>query len=71
MAGYRRSPYEDIDSCSLHGNVSFRLQGENTVSWCKTNAPSKYEAITNKCGSFNAKWEHTNTYTIVHQKLIY
>lgn len=55
----------------LYGNISFPLQGENTVSWCETKAPLKYEAITNKCGSFAAKWEQTYTFAIKHQKLIY
>jgi hypothetical protein len=62
---------DGINDGGLYGNISFPLYGDVQVSWCETKAPSKYEATTNKCGSFYALWEHDYTYTISHEKLIY
>jgi hypothetical protein len=72
--GSWNNPITDGDGImdgGVNGNISIRLQGEVPVSWCETKAPLKYEAITNKCGSFDAKWEKTYTFVIKHQKLIY
>ena len=57
----------------LNGNITITLQDGASlpVSWCETKAPLKYEATTNKCGSFTAQWEHAYAFTIVHEKLVY
>jgi hypothetical protein len=48
------------------------VSGEVPVSWCEvTPPPSKYAAITNKCGTVNVKYEKAYAFTIVHEKLIF
>ena len=63
---------DGINDGGYNGTIAMKLQGEGPVSWCEvTPPPTKYAAISNKCGTVDVKFEKTYSFTIVHEKLIF
>jgi hypothetical protein len=59
------------ESKGADGKIVYTLGYPNFFTWCETNLPSKNALLSQKCGSFDAKYGQKYTFTLMHEQLLY
>jgi hypothetical protein len=59
------------ESKGADGKIVYTLGYPNAYTWCETSAPSKNLLLSQKCGSFDAKYGQKYQFVLMHEQLIY